>query len=144
MHSSLQIVPPQKKKKKKKRRKKKITGLSASITFKIMNQSKYALGFWNYNSLSALCWKPHLIWFGSHEEIGIFVRYVISPFHPSFDSQQTHTTQRTRNSTLLLNGLCRLYTKLGWKALMANKKKNPISLWLLNQIRWGFRQNADN
>ena len=38
--------PPQKKKKKKK---KKITGLSALITLKIMNQSNYALGFWNYN-----------------------------------------------------------------------------------------------
>ena len=23
-------------------------------------------------------------------------------------------------------------------------KKIPISLWLLNQIGWGFRQNAEN
>ena len=47
-------LPPQKKKKKKK-----ITiRLLASITFKIMNQSKYALGFWNYNWLSAFCRKP--------------------------------------------------------------------------------------
>ena len=23
-------------------------------------------------------------------------------------------------------------------------KKNPISSWLLNQIGWGFQQNADN
>ena len=111
-----------------------ITGLSASITFKIMNQSKYALGFWNYNYVSAFCQTPHPIWFSSHEEIRIFVRYyVISPFHPSFDSQQTHTPQWTLNSTLLLNGLCRLCTKLGWKAVTTNKTNIPISPWLLNQ-----------
>ena len=46
-----------------------------------MNQSKYETKT-NYP-----------IWFSSHEEIGIFVRYVISPFHPTFDRQQTHTTQ---------------------------------------------------
>ena len=28
------------------------------------------------------------------------VWYVTSPFHPSFDSQQAHTTQWTRNSTV--------------------------------------------
>ena len=69
-----------------------ITGLSAPITFKIMNQSKYALGFWNYKYLSAFCRKP--IWFGSvvTREYVFFVRYVISPLiHQSFDRQQTHT-----------------------------------------------------
>ena len=34
--------PPQKKKKRR-------IGILASITFKIRNQSKYALGLWNYN-----------------------------------------------------------------------------------------------
>ena len=28
--------------------------------------------------------KLPLIWFSSHEEIEIFVRYVMRPFHPSF------------------------------------------------------------
>ena len=28
--------------------------------------------------------KSHPIWFNSHEEMWIFVRSVISPFHPSF------------------------------------------------------------
>ena len=70
---------------KKKKKKKKITiGLSASISLKIVNQSKYALGLCNYN-LCAFRWKPHPIWFISYKEIGIFVRHVISPFHPSFD-----------------------------------------------------------
>ena len=63
-----------------------LTGLSASITFKIMNQSKYALGFFNYmyNSFSVFCQKPHPIWFSSHKEIGIFVMFVMSAFHPRF------------------------------------------------------------
>ena len=37
------------------------TGLLASITFKLMNQFKYALGFQKYNLLSAFCRKPHPI-----------------------------------------------------------------------------------
>ena len=41
----------------------------------------------------------------SHEEIRIFVRHVMSSFHPSFDGKQTCTTQWTWNSALLLNGL---------------------------------------
>ena len=90
--TNIQIVPPPQKKNM-------ITGLLASITFKVMNQSRYALGFWNYNKLSAFCWKPRLIWFSSHKGIRFFVRYV-SPFHPNFHSQQTHTAQWTRNSTL--------------------------------------------
>ena len=30
-----------------------------------------------------------LIWFSSHAEIGIFARYVVSPFHPSFIDAST-------------------------------------------------------
>ena len=33
---------------------------------------------------------PHLIWFSSHKEMWIFVRYVIlSAFHPSFVDKST-------------------------------------------------------
>ena len=32
-------------------------------------------------------------WLISHEEIGIFVLYVMSPFHLSFDLRQTHSAQ---------------------------------------------------
>ena len=85
---------------------KKITiRLLASITFEIVNQSECALRLWNYNSLSASRRKPHPIWSSSHKEIRIFVRHVMSSFHPSFDKKETRTTQWTRNSVLLLNGL---------------------------------------
>ena len=44
-----------------------------------------------------------------------------------------------------LNGLCRcIYTKLGWKVLLTYLSSIHISSWLLNQIGWGFRRNADN
>ena len=46
-----------------------------------------------------------------HTSPGIFVRHVTSSFHPSFDRKGTRTTQWTRNSVLLLNGLCRLMYK---------------------------------
>ena len=65
--------------------------------------------------------KPHPIWVSSHKKVRNFVRHVISPFHPSLDRKETHTTQWTLNSTLLLNGLCRcIYTctYLRWKELM--------------------------
>ena len=45
------------------------------------------------------------------KKIGIFVRYVISPFYPSFERMETHTSQWTRKSTLLLNGLSRCIYK---------------------------------
>ena len=39
---------------------KKITiGLSASITSKVLNESKYDFRVWKYNSLPAFCRKPH-------------------------------------------------------------------------------------
>ena len=67
---------------------------------------------------SAFCRKPYPIWFSSHEEIGIFVRYVISPFNPSFDKRQIHTTQWTRiphRLWMVYTDVCR---KLGWKGLV--------------------------
>jgi len=39
--------------------------------------------------------KIHLIWFSSHKEIGIFTKWVIGTFHPSFDSKGDQKTQRT-------------------------------------------------
>ena len=67
-----------------------------------MYQSKYALGFWNYLHFAEI---PSNMVQYSHEEIGIFVRYVKS--HPSkfWEKADSDYTQWTRNSTLLLNGL---------------------------------------
>ena len=121
IHREIQIVPQ-----------KMIIRLSASISFEIVNWSEYALEQYNYYQLSASQRKPQPIWFSSHKEIRIYIRKVIRPFHPNFDRQETHTTQWTLNSTLLLNGLCRcIYTKLGWKGLMTYQTKIHISPRLL-------------
>ena len=83
--------------------------------------------------------KPHPIWFSSREEIRIYVRHVISPFHPSFDRKKTRTTQWTQNSVLLLNGLCRFMYKLGWKALMTYLlKQNPYFSVTTDPNQMGF------
>ena len=91
-----------------------ITGLLASITFKIMNQSKYALRFWNYNWLCAFNRKAHPIWFSSHEEIGIRFIFVMSAFHPSF----VHNLLKPFNKRVELRSLSLLAVKFGWKGLM--------------------------
>ena len=77
-------------------------------------------------------------------ELWIVVRYVISPFRPRFDSHQTRTTYWTRNFTFLLNGLCRLCTNLGWKALMTNIQKFLFLRDCWTKSDGVFRQNADN
>ena len=97
--------------------------------------------------LSAFCRKSHLIWFSSHERTGIFVRYymyVISPFHPSFDSQQTHTSY-TMNSEFHtpVEWFMQILYKTWMEGIHDKHDKSTISLWLLNQIGWGFWQNAD-
>ena len=79
------VYPPSPKKKKKK-----------SITFKIINQLKYALGFWSYNELAALLitFAANPIRFGSvvTKNIGSVIRnldkiIVMSAFHVSKLSQ---------------------------------------------------------
>ena len=75
---------------------KKITiGLSASITFKVYNKSKYNFRLWNYNFLPAFCRKPHYIWSSSYAEIWIFIKHVTRPFPPSFDKMQNHNAQES-------------------------------------------------
>ena len=46
----------------------------------LKNQTK----LWNYDYLSTIQWRPHLIWPSSHKEIWIFVKQIIGPFLPSF------------------------------------------------------------
>ena len=59
-------------------------GLSASITFKVVSESKYNFKLWKYDYFSTFQWRPHLIWSSNPKEIWIFVKQVTSPFVPSF------------------------------------------------------------
>ena len=55
----------------------------------------------------------------------------------------SHYTIKTKFQTSL-ECTCRS-SKLGWNGLMIYLAvKIPITLWLLNQIRWGFHPAADN
>ena len=58
---------------------------------------------------------------------------------PSIQVLTERTTQGTQNSVLLLNGLCRLMYRTWMESTYDKHNKNP-----LNQIRWGFRCNADS
>ena len=82
--------------------------------------------------------KPHPLWFSSHEEISIFIWHVVSPFHPNFDRKETHTTQWTLNSTLILNGLCRCIYKNWMEGNYDISNKNPHFFVTTELNRMGF------
>ena len=65
--------------------------MNQSICFRILNYITNYLYFALKNK--------HQIWFTSHEGMGIFVRYVISPFHPSFESKHLHYTMNSEFHT---------------------------------------------
>ena len=78
-----------------------------------MNWSENALGLHNYNYLhlseNSIRFHLHVV-VTIDEVIRLFVRHVISPFHPNFDRKETRTTQWTLNSAFLLNGFNSMYT----------------------------------
>ena len=104
---------------------------------------KYAWGLQKCNWLSASRRKPHFICFGSHKWREIFVRYVMSSFHSSLYIHLHKPFKRSVEFHVHCVVWVYHLSKLGWKGLLTCLTKIPISLWLLNQIGWGFRQNAD-
>ena len=79
--------------------------------------------------------------------LGICVRYVGSPFHPSFvyrhkPFKKCHTLEFSFQSLVWVSFL----SNLDGRDLIYDDipYKNPYCLWLLNQIRSGFRWDADN
>ena len=101
-----------------------IIRLLASISFEIIT---------NYLHLT-----ENPIRFCSEVIIRIFVRHVISPFHPNFDRKETRTTQWTLNSTLLLNGLCRGIYKTGIEGTYDIPNKNLNFFVTAKRNRMGF------
>ena len=81
----------------------------------------------------------------------LFVQYtdcprknVISPFHPSFVYIHLHKPfKRSVEFSVHCVVWISFLSKFGWKGLMTCLIKILISLWLLNQIGWGFRWDAD-
>ena len=59
----------------------------------------------------------------------------MSPFHPNFERKETHTTQWTLNSTLLLNGLCRCVYKTWMKGAYDIPNKNPY-FFMTTEPNW--------
>ena len=80
--------------------------------------------------------------FGPEEEISIFVRHIMSSFHPSFERQETHTAQWTRNSLLLLNCLRRFMYKTWMESTYDTPNKNPHFFVITEPNR--FCRNADS
>ena len=102
-------------------------GLSASISSKICELVNLnVLGYETVtNYLPALYQKFHLIWFSGHKELQIFVRYVVSPFNPSFDEKEIHTIQpehKILHSSW--NGLRRCIFKAWMEGIYDNPHKN--------------------
>ena len=91
--------------------------------------------------LFAFYWKFHLIWFCSHKEISIFVRYFIVPSSPSFDQWESRTTQWRFHTPF---ELFMYHTKVEGKGLLSYLTKIKISLWLQNQMGWFFCRDADH
>ena len=92
---------------------------------------------------------PHLIWFSSHKEIfRKFGKHVMGPFLPAF-CHLVVPFQTMWNCLLCVMSLPLSFNlpKLGencrdlWHTLI---QTIPISLWLLNQMGWGFHRGADS
>ena len=93
--------------------------------------------------LSASQRKPHPIW---NSEIRIFIRHVISPFHPNFEDKRRHTHYTIEHWIPHSFWMIMLYVYKTWMEGtydIPNKNPNFFVTRNTNQIRMGSFEGAE-